>query len=320
MYINPPLVSILVPVYGTEKYIGTCAESIFSQDYPNLEAIFVNDKTPDRSIEVLEETISRYSKIKNVKIRIVNLPNNVGLPGVRNRSLKLASGDYVFFLDSDDAIPSNAISKLMEVAISSGADIVKGSFQPLTVNGLLPPHLNTFPNDRVAYARAMVDWCTISPSVCGGIYKYSLFTNNNITFIEGYNMGEDYGVSSKLAYFVNEVQTISDVVYYYRTNPNSITHSFTTKHAKDLMVISDSVFNFYKSKSDYTQFADVLKNGRVRIKLYILKRLRRKDKIIADDFNIEDITFKDKFAIAIARHSSILYKVLRKCRIIKSIK
>lgn len=94
-------VSIIVPIYGVERYIEKCAESVLSQTWPDIQFIFVNDGTPDRSIELLEALIdSRFAHLKD-RIVIINKENG-GLPQARLSGLKVATGDFVMHVDSDD--------------------------------------------------------------------------------------------------------------------------------------------------------------------------------------------------------------------------
>ena len=106
-----PLVSILVPIYNTADYIERCARSIFEQTYHNIEVIFFDDKTPDNSIEILETLIHKYEEqgLRLPEVKIHRAISNLGLPEVRNRSMDMAIGEYLFFLDSDDYLPEYGI-------------------------------------------------------------------------------------------------------------------------------------------------------------------------------------------------------------------
>ena len=115
-----PLVSIVVPFYNVEAYIGQCAESLLSQTYPDIEFVFVNDGTPDGSRDVLSSVIARYP---GRKVQIVDKPNG-GLPQARKTGLQYCSGEYVLNVDSDDWLESDAVEKMVAAAVGSGADVV----------------------------------------------------------------------------------------------------------------------------------------------------------------------------------------------------
>ena len=117
------LVSILVPVYGVENYIERCARSLFEQTYQNLEYIFVDDCSPDRSIELLETVISDYPHRKS-QIRIIRYNKNKGIAAVRNTAVNEANGLFVCHVDSDDYLEVDSIRLMVENQQINQSDIV----------------------------------------------------------------------------------------------------------------------------------------------------------------------------------------------------
>lgn len=111
---NNPLVSILVPIYGVEKYIKRCAISLFEQTYKNIEFVFVNDCTRDSSISVLKDVVTEYPYLAN-KVKIINHIHNKGLAAARNTAIKESSGDFVFHVDADDWLEKTAIESCVKV-------------------------------------------------------------------------------------------------------------------------------------------------------------------------------------------------------------
>ena len=106
-----PKVSIIVPVYGAEKYIERCARSLFEQTLDDIEFIFVDDCTPDRSIDILKVVIEKFRLRfgeKKYVVRIERMPMNSGQGAVRRHGIQLATGDYITFCDSDDFMPEDA--------------------------------------------------------------------------------------------------------------------------------------------------------------------------------------------------------------------
>ena len=106
------MISILVPIYSVEQYIERCAKSLFEQTYTDIEYIFVNDCSPDRSIDILKETILKYPKRKNY-VKIINHDVNRGLSAARNTAVENAIGDFILHVDSDDYLEMDAIEKLV---------------------------------------------------------------------------------------------------------------------------------------------------------------------------------------------------------------
>ena len=105
-------VSLIVPIYGVERYIRQFAESALGQTYDDMQFVFVNDGTKDRSMEILQELIDeKYSSLKS-RIVIINKENG-GLPSARKAGLDVAEGEYILFADSDDWLDTDAVMKVM---------------------------------------------------------------------------------------------------------------------------------------------------------------------------------------------------------------
>ena len=118
-----PKVSVIVPIYGVEKYIERCAVSLMEQTLDGIEYIFVDDATPDGSMNVLGNVLQRYTT-RSGFVRIARHEINKGLPAARNTGLVLASGEYVFHCDSDDYLEPEMLEKMYVAAKENDADFV----------------------------------------------------------------------------------------------------------------------------------------------------------------------------------------------------
>lgn len=110
-----PKVSVIIPVYGVEKYIERCAISLFKQTLDDVEFIFVDDVTPDYSMEILNLMIDKFRLHfveKKISVRIERMPTNSGQAAVRRHGVKLAKGDYIIHCDSDDWIDASMLQKM----------------------------------------------------------------------------------------------------------------------------------------------------------------------------------------------------------------
>ena len=117
-------VSLIVPIYKVEKYIGQCARSVLGQSWPSIQFIFVDDCSPDKSIDILEALIDReFASLKD-HIQIIRKPVNEGLPQARKTGLEAATGDYILHVDADDWIEPDAVEKLALKAEETEADVV----------------------------------------------------------------------------------------------------------------------------------------------------------------------------------------------------
>ena len=110
-------VSILVPFFKVEQYVGRCVESLFTQTYKNIEYIFVNDCSPDNSMEVINEKIAEYDMAS--KCKIIVHEKNQGISVSRNDCLDNMTGDYFLFIDSDDYIDKDMVEMLVDITCNS---------------------------------------------------------------------------------------------------------------------------------------------------------------------------------------------------------
>ena len=122
-----PKLSVVIPVYGVEKYIERCARSLFEQTLDDIEYIFVNDCTKDRSIDILNAVINDYPARKE-QVRIVHHEKNKGLPFARQSGWQVATGEYIANCDSDDWVALDFYEIMYNEAIEKNADMVVSDY------------------------------------------------------------------------------------------------------------------------------------------------------------------------------------------------
>ena len=210
-----PLVSLIVPVYGVEKYIEQCARSVLAQTYDNVEFIFVNDGTKDASREILSAVLKDFPA-RNV--RIVD-KENAGLPMARKSGLDVATGDYVMHVDADDWIEPDAVEKLVDEALRTGADLVYCDFwKEYGKRSKLDHEKHYTEADKVRWMNRLYDngaygyvWCKFC--------KRSLYED---IFVPTYNMHEDIVFSTQLIWRASSIAQLSlPLIHYRRTNASS---------------------------------------------------------------------------------------------------
>lgn len=215
-------VTIAVPVYGVESYIEKCAISLFEQTYSNLEILFINDNTPDKSIEIIKKTLEKYPHRKN-QVSIFNQPQNMGCPAARNLAVQHASGEFIFHVDADDYIDPDAIAILVDEQQSTGADLIVGNYLIETQNATkLVQYCDITKSKEEIVIDCLDD--KSSQSVWGILIKRSLYIDNNIKANESFHVGEDWQVSPLLLYHAKKIAYVDKVIYHYQlSRPNSIT-------------------------------------------------------------------------------------------------
>lgn len=214
------LVSILVPIYKVETYIERCARSLFEQTYNELEYIFIDDKSPDQSISILNKVCSEYPHRQNA-VRIIRHEVNKGLAASRNTALNNAIGTFVCAVDSDDWLETNAVEILVKRQIESDADIVAGGMMMHQNDGDFPFIEKEYSSKKEAVLRQLeTSW---DHTVCRKLVRRSLFESHHIRCIEGCDMTEDRYQMAQLAYFAKSYALVDDIIYHYeRRNENSI--------------------------------------------------------------------------------------------------
>ena len=213
-------ISLIVPIYGVEKYIAKFAESALDQTYQNLQFIFVNDGTKDRSMEILRELISsRYTHLQS-RIVIIDKENG-GLPSARKAGLDVAEGEYVLFADSDDWMETDAVEKVMAKADETHADIIY--FDLIKEYG----NRTSYKRER-EYTGAtkddfivnMFNYKSFGYTVTK-CFKRRLYTENVIYFPK-LGMHEDIYLMSQIIFHAKSLVHIPEALYHYRKdNPDS---------------------------------------------------------------------------------------------------
>ena len=253
-----PKVTICIPVYNVEKYIERCARSLFEQTLDDLEFIFVDDCTPDRSVKILKSIIEEYQlrfAEKNYTARIERMPTNSGLAAVRRQGYQFASGDYITFCDSDDVMPADAIETLYNLAVESGADIVSGDMEWLFEDGTTKRNNVSLPygNDAESVYRALLTY-KYSHNLCGKIFKNDLLCNHTYMTFDNHTNGEDGFLFYQLVQHTHKVVHNNFVCYQYYQNTHSSTHSFITDESLRHLV------EFYDYVADIPYMQPELKN------------------------------------------------------------
>lgn len=206
------LVSIIVPVYNVERYLGKCLDSLCRQTYTNIEIVVVDDGSPDRSGEI----IKNYQRIDN-RIKYIKRKNG-GLGAARNTGIKESSGEFICFVDSDDWVSPNYVERFVETTEADGSDVVISNIRYVFEDGKeksRTPRIfeHSIVNNREALALEFI----------GTHYKFhapnkfckkSIFTENNILFPEG-KLYEDVFTTYKMLLSASRISLIPDVTYYY---------------------------------------------------------------------------------------------------------
>lgn len=263
---NQPLVSIILPVYNAQNHLARCVGSICAQTYRNIEIIILNDGSKDQSLPVCEEF-----RQKDPRILLVDKANS-GVSDTRNLGLKLASGKYVEFVDSDDYLDPDFTERLVAAAEENEADFViapykmvipAGASKPEQVLDKIqdelgvmsvarPPEVREYGflpagvYDKDTFALRLMD----KPAsyfygvLWNKLYRRDILTGNDIQFVSEMRWAEDLVFNLRYIQYAERFVAIDKPGYYYVQNPQSICH--TQINAATIVQNKLQVFRYYK--------------------------------------------------------------------------
>ena len=218
------MVSILVPVYGVERYIEKCVRSLMEQSYEHIEYIFVDDCTPDRSVEILQRVVNEYPHRMN-HVKIYKNKKNSGLSASRKHALEKSTGDCFTTVDSDDFLEKEGIERMVECMQQANADVVVSDFIMDYDNNVCRSVQGIDSEEPSSYMKAMMTG-EIHGSTCNKLYRRSLVNNVDVPlYIDGANFTEDLGFNLKVFPHAKKVSYLPIAYYHYCIYDNSMSHA-----------------------------------------------------------------------------------------------
>lgn len=272
-----PKISVIIPVYKAEQFIEKCARSLFEQTLDDIEFVFINDCTPDKSFDILTNVLNDYPNRRN-QVKIIHNKENKGIAATRNIGLRNSSGEYIAYCDSDDSVDSDMFELMYNKAIDSDADIVWCDY--FLCNKGSKKHIDQYFNeDNRECIRAIFSYEKVGPYLWNKIAKRELYSKNNLTFPDGINIREDYIMSIQLFLFANKVSYIARPLYYYNVNETSISKK---KLDNESRLISNRI-KAMKFLEEFLLFQNELGNfdtdfniAKLKLKHYILENVEKK--------------------------------------------
>ena len=261
-----PLISIIVPVYNTEKYLPKCLDSILNQNNENIEIIVVNDCSPNNCNEIVNDYIKRYDNIK-----LIENKNNLGLYNTRLVGIKEAKGKYVMHVDSDDYILPNSLNELIKIINEDDYDIIAFNCLIEDDKGNIyeSPPQNKILQEKIIYDKnEMYEELflgSLPESNATKVFKRELYScldyvNRNIVF------QEDYLAIIQLIFSSKAIRLTSRECYIYYQRSESSTkfqnmnYKQRVKTLEDLIFVNDKIINFFKDKNIYNiYYANIIK-------------------------------------------------------------
>ena len=224
-------VSIIVPIYNTEKYLEKCIRSLVNQTLDNIEIILVNDASPDNSSKIMEEYAGNYKNIKNIFLK-----ENLYQGGARNKGIEIAEGEYLMFVDSDDYIDLDYCEKMYLSAKEDESDMVYSAFKKVDENGNIIKEQNIYSR---AFAGVITDnkrkgFLEKSAYSFGKLFKKEIWEENGLGFPIRMKF-EDIATIPLFMMYAKKCSYVKDTAYYYVKREGSTVTSGDPKQYKDAL-------------------------------------------------------------------------------------
>lgn len=294
------MISIIVPVYNTEKYLDECIQSILSQTYTDFELLLINDGSTDRSGEICDA----YA-LKDERIKVFHQQNS-GQSNARNLGIAKSTKRYIMFVDSDDSISENLIKENLQILIENeNIDFVQfphykwyGSNQQILCQS----------NSKIIDKLFFQEWLVhrnITWLVWDKIYKRDLFVN--LKFKEGI-IYEDNLMVAQLLEKIKKIYISDKGIYYYYLRENStMTSPLTLKKEKDSFFVTNQITNILKSNNErelYLQFLVRCYNIRKSLKINYKTLLDFEFKYSLYEVLTSKLSLKDKIKLISLKYAN----------------
>lgn len=245
-----PKVTVIIPVYNSEKYIGRCLDSVLNQTYKDFEILIVNDGSKDNSQKIIDSYNEKYSH------KIISIEQeNKGVAITRNESIKKANGKYIMFIDNDDYLDSDYIETFVKNIEADDYDIVLGGYRRPTETGKIIKKLQ-LKNEEWSKFMITAPWAKI--------YKKQYLIKNNITFLST-NLGEDVYFNLKAMLMSNKIKIIDYIGYNWFYNTKSVSNTIQ-KNITQLQV-----YELLNSIYDELNSCNLLENNKEIIEAYFIR-------------------------------------------------
>ena len=239
-----PKVSIIIPIFGVEQYIERCARSLFEQTIDELEYLFIDDCTPDKSIDILKKILEDYPN-RQRQVRIIKMLSNCGQAKVRKRGIELATGEYIIHCDGDDWIEPEMYELMYKIAKKKDLDIVVCDFNMHNGATVIREYKQMISNDKLIIIKDLING-KLQRSLSNKLVKRKLYTD--VVYPVG-NLCEDLCLSIQLMYKASQFSHIPFCGYNYYMNLNSTSRLKTV----------DRIYNRYlQVKPNYNLIVDFL--------------------------------------------------------------
>ncbi len=267
---STPKVSVYVPIYNVAPFIERCARSLFEQTLEDLEYIFVDDKSPDDSVDILLRVLDEYPHRKS-QVRLIRHTKNQGISGARTTAYRAVTGEFVIGCDSDDWVEPDAYEAMYELARKTGADMVICDFYVNYANR------QVYSSQQGAGVGADVAKSLLNGELHNAVWnklmRSSIYRDNDLWPEPNVNMWEDVILSVRNAYFAKKIVHLPQAcVHYNQENEGSYTAAtlYSDKVVNDLLRVVSILDRFFEQRSDGSDYQKPLVFLKLSVKRVLL--------------------------------------------------
>lgn len=225
--ISRPKISVVIPVYNAEKFLRTCLDSILNQIMKDIEIICVDDKSPDKCGEILDE----YAK-KDNRIKVIHKEKNGGVSAARNDGINIATGEYITFCDDDDIINPNTYEYSYEYAKNDDIDLLKFGCKYIKEDENNPDFDTDLSDGEIVPVREFDGYGT----VWNCLFKSEIIKNNDLKFLPRNMFEEDYFFLTNYLLYAKKIKVIPAIFYYYRQYSESLSNKPSKRNWNDAKI------------------------------------------------------------------------------------
>lgn len=263
-----PLVSIIIPVYNAEHSIRRTFESLIKQQYAQIELVVIDDCSTDNTLKLIQYFKPEAESI-GWTLKIISHTQNIGVATARNTGLDHAKGEYLYYVDADDYIESNAIRLLIDLANTSQADIVGCNWFLSFEENERTMNQPGFKNAKEALDKITAG--TMRWNLWLFLVRRSLYEKHQFRFLPRMNMGEDLMMMFKLFTKASKVAYLDKPLYHYsQSNSESLTKVYSEQHVQEVTANLEEIENHLKTQQHDQITSDQLHFLKLNIKLPML--------------------------------------------------
>lgn len=243
-----PKVSVIILVYNVEPYIERCLNTLFGQTLDDIEYVFVDDGSTDRSLEIICDILGQYPH-RAAQVKILRHECNKGVAAARTTGISAAEGEYMIHCDSDDYTDRSMYERMYESARMTGADIVACDHFCEYEDGHSRIKRMSFGNSPVECLRMWYATDSDYSSLCDKLVRRDIFVSHNIMPYAGIDSGEDFGCMVRVFYHAQSLTYVPEALYHYCCRPDSITRRMVSREDfEQRLRLTREVCGFFEEK------------------------------------------------------------------------